>query len=120
MMDQEILNYVVEKTRELIHAPSCSNEAKIAAQCWLDAVGTDAQKEETPKFLEELEEDIMPLDQLIRFAESEKGRRYFGADTAEGIAAHAKEIQAAGARYCDCPACLAVAAILEKKDELLE
>ena len=33
-------------------------------------------------------------------------------------AAHAREIKAAGAKYCDCPACEAVEAILEKKDLL--
>ena len=30
------------------------------------------------------------------------------------------EIKAAGGKYCDCPACLCVAAILEKKDDMLE
>ena len=45
-MSQDVLNYVVEKTRELIAAPTCSSETKAAAQKWLDAVGTDAEKEE--------------------------------------------------------------------------
>lgn len=31
VMDKAILNYVVEKTNELMNAPSCSNEAKTAA-----------------------------------------------------------------------------------------
>ena len=31
-----------------------------------------------------------------------------------------KEIKAAGAKYCDCPACAAVEAILAKKAEMLE
>ena len=35
------------------------------------------------------------------------------------LAEHGKEIKAAGAKYCDCPACAAVEAILSKKDELL-
>ena len=39
-MTQETLNYVVEKTKELMAAPSCSQEAKDAAQAWLDAVGS--------------------------------------------------------------------------------
>ena len=30
-----------------------------------------------------------------------------------------KELIDSGARYCDCPACAAVAAILEKKEEML-
>lgn len=61
----------------------------------------------------------MPIDNLICFAESDAGAQVFGADTAKNVAAHAKEIKSAGAKYCDCPACAAVAAILEKKDLLL-
>ncbi len=119
-MDKAVLHQIIEKTRELINAPTCSKETKEAAQRWLDAVGTDAEKEETKKYIDELEADIMPIDTLIGFAQSEKGMEYFGAETAANIAAHAKEIKAAGAQYCDCPACAVVAGILEKKDELLK
>ena len=118
-MDKEVLNYVIEKTHELMDAQSCSSEAKAAAQTWLDAVGTDNEAAETKKFIEELEADIMPVDSLIAFAESEAGAQIFGADTAKDVAAHGKEIKAAGAKYCDCPACAAVEAILSKKDALL-
>lgn len=119
-MDKKVLHDIVEKTRELISAPTCSSETKAAAQRWLDAVGTDAEKEETKKYIEELEADIMPIDTLIGFAQSEKGAEYFGADTAANIVAHAKEIKASGAQYCDCPACAIVAAILERKKELFQ
>ena len=118
-MHKEVLDYVVEKTHELIDAPTCSNEAREAAKAWLDALGTDAEAAETKKYIDELEADIMPIDTLISFAESEGGSQCFGADAAKNIAAHAKEIKAAGAKYCDCPACVAVAAILEKKESLL-
>ena len=105
---------------ELIAAPSCSAEAKEAAQAWLAAVGTDKQAEETKKFIAEMEEDIIPIDGLIAFAESDAGAKVFGgAEKAKGVAEHGKEIKAAGAKYCDCPACAAVEAILSKKDELL-
>lgn len=60
----------------------------------------------------------MPIDTLIGFAESEAGAQVFGADKAKDVAAHAREIKAEGAEYCDCPACAAAAAILEKKDQL--
>ena len=118
-MNKEVLDYVVEKTHELIDAPTCSSEAREAAKAWLDALGTDAEATETKKYIDELEADIMPIDTLISFAESEGGSQCFGADAAKNIAAHAKEIKAAGAKYCDCPACVAVAAILEKKESLL-
>lgn len=118
-MDKNGLDFVVEKSKELMSASTCSSEAKAAAQAWLDAVGTDREAEETKKYVEELEADIMPIDGLIGFAESEHGAQVFGADTALEVAAHAREIKAAGAKYCDCPACAAVEAILDKKDILL-
>lgn len=116
-MNKEVLQFVVEKTKELINAPTCSTEAREAAQAWLDAVGTDAQEEETKRYIAELEADIVTADGLAAFAESDMGRQVFGED-AGNVAAHAREIKAAGAKYCDCPACAAVEAILEKKDSL--
>ena len=117
-MKKEVLDFVVEKSKELMAAPSCSQEAKDAAQAWLDAVGTDSEAEETRKYLAELEEDIVTVDGLIAFAKSEAGAKVFGAD-APGVVKHGEEIKAAGAKYCDCPACAAVEAILSKKAEML-
>lgn len=119
-MNKQTLDYIVEKTHELINAPTCNSETKSAAQAWLDAVGTDNEAAETQKYIKELESDIMPIDNLIGFAESEQGAQYFGADKANSIAAHAKEIKSKGAKYCDCPACAAVEAILVKKDSILD
>ena len=112
-MDKEVLSFVVEKTHELMNAASCSKEAKASAQTWLDAVGTENEAAATKTYIAELEADIMPVDGLIGFAESEMGAQVFGADKA-------KEIKAAGATYCDCPACAAAEAILEKKDDILK
>ena len=56
----------------------------------------------------------MPIDNLISFAGSEAGAALFGADTAANIAVHAKEIKAAGAKFCDCPACTPALAILRE------
>lgn len=118
-MTQETLNYVKEQTEALIAAPSCSDAAKIAAEKWLAAVGTAEEAEATKAYIAELEADIMPIDGLIAFAGSEAGVGVFGAELAKNILAHAKEIKAAGAEYCDCPACAACKAILDKKAELL-
>lgn len=120
IMNKETLDYVVEKTKELMNAASCSKEAKAAAQAWLDAVGTEKEAEQTRAYIEELEADIMPIDGLIGFAGSDAGAKCFGEDVAKGILAHAEEIKAAGAKYCDCAACKAVEEILEKKEELLK
>lgn len=117
-MKKDVLDFVVAKTHELIDSPTCSPETKEAANAWLNAVDTENEAEETKKYIAELEEDIMPIDTLIGFAESEAGSQVFGTDKAKDVAAHAKEIKSNGAKYCDCPACAAVAAILEKKDQL--
>lgn len=117
-MNQETLKFATEKTHELMNAFSCCAEAKAAAQSWLDAIGTENEASETKNYIEELEADLMPIDTLINFAESEAGAQVFG-ENAPNVASHAKEIKSAGAKYCDCPACAAIEAILEKKDELL-
>ena len=113
-MEKQILNEVIEETKKLIAAPSCSQAPKDAANAWLDAVGTDNEEAETKKYIAELEEDIMPIDGLIGFAGSEAGAAVFGAEKAKEVEAHAKEVKAAGGKYCDCPACTACEVILSK------
>lgn len=118
-MNQNVRDFVTEKVNELLNAPSCCAEAKAAAQNWLDAVGTDKEADASRSLIEELEMDIMPVDGLIAFADSEAGAKVFGAETAKKVAAHGRELKAAGAKYCDCPACAASEAILKKKTEIL-
>jgi len=119
-MKKEVLEFVKEKSKALIEAPTCSAETREAAEKWLKAAETDVQPEETRAYIAELEEDIMPVDQLIQFAGSDNGKAYFGEETAAGILSHGQEIKAAGGKYCDCPACAIVAEILEKKAEMLQ
>lgn len=118
-MDQNAKNNVIEKVRKLMEAPSCCADAKEAAQNWLDAIGTDKEADQAKNLIAELEMDIMPVDGLIAFAESEAGAKVFGEAHAKQVAAHGREIKAAGAKYCDCAACAAVEAILEQKDAIL-
>lgn len=113
-MNKETLDYMILKSKELMNAPTCSSETKAAAQAWLDAVGTDGEAAETEKYVAELKADIMPIDTLIGFADSEAGSQLFGAEKAKEVAAHARNIKAAGAVYCDCPACAIVEDMLEK------
>lgn len=77
-MDREVLDFVVKKTHELMDAASCSSEAKAAAQVWLDAVGTDREAAETAKYIAELEADIVTVDGLTSFAQSEAGASVSG------------------------------------------
>ena len=64
MMNQEALQVIIDKTHALMNAHSCCKEAKAAAQAWLDAIGTENEAEAAKKYVEELEADIMPVDQL--------------------------------------------------------
>lgn len=118
-MNENVKAYVVEKVKDLIAAPTACAEIRAVAQGWLDAVGTDKEAEQTAKLVAELEMDLVTIDGLIAFAGSEHGAQVFGAEKAKEVVAHAEEIKAAGEKYCDCPACVAVQAILEKKDALL-
>lgn len=119
-MNQEIREFVKKQSEALANAGTACAEVKAAANAWLSAAGTEAEAEETKKYLAELEEDIIPIDGLITFAESAQGAAVFGGEeAAKGVAAHGREIKAKGARYCDCPACAACEAILGVKDQLL-
>ncbi len=118
-MDQSVKDYVIQKVKEMTESPTCCAEAKAAGQRWLEAVGTEKEAEETRNLIAELEMDIMSAEGLLAFARSDAGAQVFGAEKAKEVAAHAEEIIAAGGKYCDCPACNAVAAILEKKDEMV-
>lgn len=118
-MKKEVLDVVVEKTHELINAFSCSKEAKEAAEKFLAALGTENEAEETKKYIAELEADIVTAEALEALASSEMGAKIFGDEKAKEVAAHAKELQTQGIKYCDCPACKAVEAILENKESML-
>jgi len=110
---------IIQKAQELINAPSCCAAAKAAAKSWLDAIGTDREAGEAKKLIAELKMDIMPVEGLLAFAESEAAVKVFGAEMAKNVAAHARELKASGAPYCDCAACAAAAAILEAEGGLL-
>ena len=56
---------------------------------------------------------------IIAFVSSPAGAQVFGAEQAKAMEAHAREIQAAGAKYCDCPACALSEKILAMKADLL-
>jgi len=118
-MTNEMRAYVTEKTRSLMAAPSCCPEARAAGRAWLDAAGTDREAAGTEIYLAELAEDVAPIGGLIAFASSPKAAAHLGAEKAAALLAHAEQIRADGARFCDCPACAAALAILGKKAELL-
>ena len=118
-MTQETTAFVTEKLNDLLAAPMACAEVKEAAKSWLEAVDTNREAEETKRLIAELEADIIPIDGLIAFSASDAGVQVLGEEKAKEIHAHAKEIKEKGALWCDCPACTAVAAILDKKEAML-
>lgn len=119
-MKQDIKEYVIQKLNEMTSIPYCCAEAKAAAADWMNALGTDKEAEQTAKLLTELEEDLLPIDSLIAFAASEDGIEVFGGEeNAQKEISYAKERKSAGAKYCDCPACTAALAVLDKREELI-
>ena len=84
---------------------------KTAAQTWLDAADKDAA---APAYIEALKQGVSTIDELLNFAASEHAVQIMGADAAKQLLAHAKDIQAKGAKFCDCPACTADLAILRE------
>lgn len=109
-----------ELTEDLLAAPSACKEIKDAAQNYLNAVGTEKESEVSKAYVDELEADIMPIDGLIAFAESDMGAKVFGEEGAKNILIHAKDRKAAGEKYSDCSACAACEALLNKKSEILK
>lgn len=117
-MKKEIYEEVLRNAEALKNSPTGCKEVKLAAEEFIKALGTENEKAETIRFIKELEEDVEPIDDLIAFVASPLAKQIFG-DKAEGFKAHAYELKASGAKYCDCPACSAGANILKYKDELL-
>ena len=110
---------VIELAKKMIAAPSCCNGLKVAGKNWLDAVGTDGEKDAAQKLISELEGDITDIDSLVAFAHSETAAKMFG-EGAKGFAAHADELKASGAKFCDCGACAPGLEILKNKALILD
>ena len=115
-MDKQTL---IEKVKAMAAAPSCCPELKAAVAAYVAAVGTADEKVAAQNLIAEIEEDITPIDGLVAFAHSETAVKIFGAEGAQKFAAHADELKASGAKYCDCGACAPAREILDNKDVLL-
>lgn len=109
---------LAEKTRALIEVPHAYQPLKDAAQKWLDTMEDgQANAEATKEYVKLLEESIMPVDACIAFISSPEADKVFG-DKKDAMLAHAQELKASGAKFCDCDACKLVADILAEKDYL--
>lgn len=115
-MDKQAL---IEKIKVMSSAPSCFADLKAASAVYLNAIGTADEKIAAQNLIAEIEKDITPIDNLVAFAHSEQAKEMFGANSAKNFAAHADELKASGAKYCDCGACAPAAEILQHKEILL-
>lgn len=109
---------IVEKTKKLLET-HCYQGLKTAANDWLKAIGTDKEKEAAKNYVAVLEDSVMDIDSVIKFFDSDEAVKKFGAEMANKIASHAKEVKAGGGKYCDCPACSAGLEVLKYKEDLL-
>ena len=119
MSRKDELKDVIESAKKMIAAPSCYAGLKEKTQIWIDSIGTDKESETAKDFIEEIKADITVIDDLVAFAHSDHAVEIFGKDGAKNFAAHADELKKSGAKYCDCPACVAGLEILEHKDLVL-
>ncbi|MBQ9516637.1 MAG: molecular chaperone Hsp90 [Eubacterium sp.] len=105
-----------ELAQAVLDAVSACPEFKQAAQNYIDTIGTDKEAEAGKILIAEAEEDIASIDNTIAFFQSDMAAQIFGADIAAEKLAHAQQIKADGAIYCDCPGCTAALAIIKNKD----
>lgn len=118
-MTKETEDYVTKEAKALVAVPFACKEAKEVCTAWLNAKGTDKEKEASLAMVKELKEDIVPVDGLIEFASSAAALKEFGGEEAKTFLAHAKKLKKEGQQYCDCPACTAAQDILAKEEEIL-
>ncbi len=113
-MDKELFDYTAGKVEELLAAGPSSQQTREACQAWKDAIAAGADADAATKtLLDALDEHHTTIDELIAFA-SGAAKDLMGEEVAAGMLAHAQEIKAAGAKYCDCAACTACHELLAK------
>ena len=115
-MTREALKQEVER---FLEAYSLCPEGKAAAQAYLEAFGTEHEQEKAKALIQEIKEDIISIDGLIAFAESEAGKAVFGEEGAKNTAAAAKEAKAKGEDTCICPACQSGKILLANEREFI-
>lgn len=118
-MTDELKDYIVLEVKKLISAPSVCKQAKEVSLAWLNGLNTSDEKKLTIELVNELKEDLESIDDLLEFTRSPLIVKLFGKEKAKIFAEHAEELKKSGAKYCDCPACVACNNILKHEKELL-
>ncbi len=119
-MDKELFDYTAQKVEELLAAPSSSQTTRDAAQGWKDAIAAGADEDAaTKELLDAIDAHHTTIDELIAFA-SGAAKDVMGEEYAANMLAHAQQIKAEGAKYCDCAACTATHELLAKHGRPVE
>ena len=105
MENQDGREFIVEKIKAVISAPSCCKELKIIAQEYLDSDKSSKKPLITEKFLAELEADVQTIDEVLAFFSSEAGEKFFGLETANRLKAQAQKVKREGGKFWFIPAC---------------
>ncbi len=79
---------IVEKVKALIAAPSCYAGLKKIAEEYIAALGSDREKDAGRKLVAELEADVLSIDDVLAFFESDAGEKTFGARPRQQLMRH--------------------------------
>lgn len=116
-MDKKTL---IERVKKMGAARTCCPNLKRAVQNYLIALGKPGEGVAAENLIAEIEKDIMPIDELTAFARSARAIQILGKEAAKKLSAHVDKLHAAGAKFCDCPACVHAEVILQNKEILLD
>ena len=119
-MEEMIMTHtqLTQLVQALLDAPTSNETVKEFAQSWLDAEGTEKQAELTKQLISVAEQNIALIDETIAFAGSERSVQILGEEGAANLLQHAKDIKAEGAKFCDCPGCVAAKKIIDLKAQI--
>ena len=109
---------LTQLVQALLDAPTSNETVKEFAQSWINAEGTPKQEELTKQLVSVAEQNIALIDETIGFAGSELATQILGEEGAANLLQHAKDIKAEGAKFCDCPGCMACKNVIDLKVEI--
>ena len=106
-MTEEEREFIVDRVKELLEAPSCCQELRVVAQGYLAALDTPGEKKAGETLIAELEKDVQDIDSVLALFTSDAGKKMFGENAAAHLAETAIKVKEAGGKTCFCPACAA-------------
>ena len=111
---------LIEKIKAMGASPSCCPELKQVVRYYLEDLGTNREKNSAENLIAKIKADIVPTEQLVIFAHSNRAIEYFGVEGAKKFAANSDELKRRGEKYCNCLACTIGLEILQHKELLFD